>query len=108
MRSLFRFLPLILLPALPRHAAAQTRLVPSPSDQIGDYHSQTPVLSEDYRQRAPALWRNPDLSGWGLSLASAYQDFAPNRQICADFTPTSPAYGAFTITNPALAPPPRR
>jgi hypothetical protein len=71
---------------------------------IGDYHSQTPVLGEDYRQRVLALWRDPDLSGWGLSLASAYQDFAPRRQVYADFTRTSPAYGAFAITNPALEP----
>lgn len=74
---------------------------------IGDYHSQTPVLGEDYRQRVLALWRDPQLSGWGLSLASAYQDFAPHRRIYADFAPTSQAYGAFTVTDPALAPVPR-
>jgi hypothetical protein len=74
---------------------------------IGDYHSQTPVLGEDYRQRVMALWRDPDLSGWGLSLASAYQDFAPHRQAYADFAPASQAYGAFTITDPALAGPPK-
>ena len=75
---------------------------------IGDYHSQTPVLGEDYRQRVLALWRDPNLSGWGLSLASAYQDFAPHRQIYADFAPASQAYGAFLATNPALADVPKR
>lgn len=70
---------------------------------IGDYHSQTPVLGEDYRQRVLALWRNPGLSDWDLSLASAYQDFASNKQVYADFAASRSAYGAFATTDPALA-----
>ncbi|MBV9249577.1 MAG: transglycosylase SLT domain-containing protein, partial [Acetobacteraceae bacterium] len=42
---------------------------------IGEYHSQTPVLGQDYRQRVLALWRRPELSGATLGLAVAYRDF---------------------------------
>jgi hypothetical protein len=68
---------------------------------IAAYHSQTPVLGDDYRQRVLALWRDPGLSGQGLGLAAAYQDFAPHSQVYSDFAPNSLAYGAFATTNPA-------
>lgn len=70
---------------------------------IADYHSQTPVLGKDYRDRVVALWHDPAISGLGLGLATAYQDFAPNRRIYADFAEHSRIYAAFATTNPALA-----
>jgi hypothetical protein len=70
---------------------------------IADYHSQTPVLGQDYRDRVLALWRDPALSGQGLGLATAYRDFLPTRRIYADFAGSGRAYAAFATTNPALA-----
>lgn len=70
---------------------------------IADYHSQTPVLGTDYRDRVVALWRDPALSGQGLGLAIAYRDFLPTRRIYADFAGSRRVYAAFATTNPALA-----
>lgn len=75
---------------------------------IADYHSQTPVLGQDYRDRVLALWRDPALSGQGLGLASAYRDFLPTHRIYADFNGSSRVYAAFATTNPALAQVPAR
>ena len=75
---------------------------------VGAYHSQTPVLGEDYRHRVLALWRDPGLVARGLSLAAAYQDFAPHSQIYGDFAQHGMAYGAFAMRNPALTGVPRR
>jgi hypothetical protein len=70
---------------------------------IADYHSQTPVLGKNYRDRVVALWHDPDLPGWGLGLATVYQDFIPNGRIYADFAGSSRVYAAFATTNRALA-----
>jgi Transglycosylase SLT domain len=75
---------------------------------IADYHSQAPVLGKDYRNRVVALWHDPALSGWGLGLATAYQDFIPTGRVYADFAGSSHAYAAFATSNPALAYNPRR
>jgi soluble lytic murein transglycosylase-like protein len=62
---------------------------------VAAYHSQTPALGADYRQRVVALWHNPDLAGWHIGLAAAYRDFAPRSQVYGDFAQHDPAYGAF-------------
>lgn len=74
---------------------------------VADYHSQRPVLGKDYRDRVSALWRDPARPGWGLGLATAYQDFIPDHRIYADFAGSSRAYAAFAAINPALAYNPR-
>ena len=65
---------------------------------IADYHSQTPILGEPYRQRVMALWRDPKLAGWEVGLAVAYQDFAPDSANYRAFEPRSSVYGAFAHT----------
>jgi len=70
---------------------------------IAEYHSSTPAIGADYRHRVMALWRNPDLAGWGLGLAVAYRAFLPEQRIYGDFLPQSQVYGAFA--QPASAVP---
>ena len=65
---------------------------------IADYHSQTPMLGEPYRQRVMALWRDPKLAGWEVGLAVAYQDFAPDSASYRAFAPAAQVYGAFAHT----------
>lgn len=72
---------------------------------IAAYHSSTPTIGADYRRRVMALWRNPDLSGWGIGLAVSYRDFLPQGAIYGDFLPSRQIYGAFA--RPAMATLPR-
>lgn len=62
---------------------------------IAAYHSTTPAVGRDYRRRVMTLWRDPDLAGWGIGLATAYRAFLPRRRIYGDFLPASEVYGAF-------------
>jgi hypothetical protein len=65
---------------------------------IAAYHSETPVLGADYRERVLALWKDPGRSGEGLGLAIAYRDFLPRHELYADFMPRAEVYGAFAPT----------
>lgn len=62
---------------------------------IAAYHSSTPVLGADYRERVLALWKDPTRPGWGLGLAVAYGAFLPRQEVYADFVPQTEVYGAF-------------
>lgn len=60
---------------------------------IADYHSQAPMLGNDYRARVVALWHDPALSGWGLILATAYRISSQT----AGITLTSPGPAKFML-----------
>ena len=58
---------------------------------IAAYHSETPALGAEYRQRVMARWDRPDLS----SRLARYADFTPRTTRYQDFAPRSQVYGAF-------------
>jgi hypothetical protein len=67
------------------------------SNAIGAYHSQTPILGDDYRRRVLALWQDPSVTWhFDLGLAVAYRDFAQRAEAYNDFAPSSRVYGAFS------------
>ena len=72
---------------------------------VAAYHSSNPSIGSDYRRRVMALWRNPNMAGWGIGLAAAYRDFLPRQQLYGDFLPSKAIYGAFA--RPAMAIQPR-
>lgn len=62
---------------------------------IAAYHSETPSIGADYRQRVMARLQFPDaqgLAGWAPARA-AYRDFAPSNQVYGAFRPTGSVYG---------------
>jgi soluble lytic murein transglycosylase-like protein len=68
------------------------------SHAIAAYHSETPALGDAYRVVVLARWQNPDLHAQPAAIgpASAYQAFAPRREVYADFQSPSLVYGAFS------------
>ena len=69
---------------------------------IAAYHSMTPSLGTEYRNRVMAVWERPDLViAAAVVLHMPYRDFVPKSQVYADFKPSASVYGAF-----APAPPP--
>lgn len=62
---------------------------------IAAYHSSSPSIGSDYRRRVMALWKNPEMAGWGVGLAVAYRDFLPRQAVYGDFLPVQAIYGAF-------------
>ena len=66
------------------------------SHAIAAYHSETPALGDAYRVLVLARWQNPDLHVQpAIAPVSAYQAFAPRRDVYADFQSPSLVYGAF-------------
>jgi hypothetical protein len=67
---------------------------------IAAYHSETPAIGADYRQRVMARLQLPDvrgLAGW-TSARAAYRDFAPKDNVYGAFRPTDAVYGV--LANP--------
>jgi hypothetical protein len=64
------------------------------------YHSQTPAIGADYRQRVMARWQHPG-PGLGAPVTqTAYRDFTPGSQVYGAFQPTDQVYGAFAEPAP--------
>lgn len=68
------------------------------SRAIAAYHSETPALGDAYRVLVLTRWQNPDLHALPATAGpvSAYQAFAPRREVYADFQSPSLVYGAFS------------
>jgi soluble lytic murein transglycosylase-like protein len=58
---------------------------------IAAYHSETPSLGADYRQRVMARWNRPDFA----SPLARYAAFTPRSARYRDFPPSHQVYGAF-------------
>jgi soluble lytic murein transglycosylase-like protein len=66
---------------------------------IAAYHSETPAIGADYRQRVLARWDRPGIApgiiGHYPGIIGHYTDFAPRSARYGDFASHSQVYGAF-------------